>query len=240
MPETVVRPFAISSGFEPVEYIIRLFSTRGFAAYVGEPVSQLEHALQAASLAERAGAKATTIVAALLHDMGHLLHNLPESCAEKGIDDRHELLGASWLSRYFGASVVEPVKMHVATKRYLCSVDPGYLGTLSAASVQSLQLQGGPMRPDEVCEFVLRPYAMEAVQVRLWDDDAKTAGLRTPPLGHFRRYLITALRDAEPSDWDARLPCLLPAGLSAAGQPGVSYEKVGEKPRTAGENRTTR
>src|SRR5262249_43366742 len=110
-----------------VDVITRLFETGGNAAYFGEPVSQTEHALQTAHLAESEGAPDSLVVAALLHDVGHLLDGLPESIADTGIDGRHEAGGSEWLSRHFGPAVVDPVRLHVAAKRYLCAVDPGYL-----------------------------------------------------------------------------------------------------------------
>ncbi len=131
----------------PIEEIVRLFERRGREAYFGEPVSQAEHALQAARLAEIEGAHDALIAAALLHDVGHLLHDLGEDVADRGHDARHEELGSDWLAARFGPEVVEPVRLHVAAKRYLCTVDPAYYDGLSPASKQSLALQGGPARP---------------------------------------------------------------------------------------------
>src|SRR6516225_6317978 len=116
----------------------------------GEPVSQTEHALQTAWAAEQAGAASALIAAALLHDIGHLLHDLPEDCAHHGIDDAHEVRGARWLVQHFGPDVTEPVRLHVPAKRYLCSTDPAYRSQLSEASELSLKLQGGPFTPAEV------------------------------------------------------------------------------------------
>ena len=121
-----------------------LFATRGRALYFGEAVSEAEHALQSAALARADGAGDTLVVAALLHDVGHLLHGLGEDLAERGLDGRHEEVGHAWLSDYFGPAVAEPVRLHVAAKRYLCAVEPAYLTGLSPASRQSLGLQGGP------------------------------------------------------------------------------------------------
>ena len=178
-----------------VEFVVRLFAEKGHAAYIGEPVSQLEHALQAAWLAEQESASPVLVSAALLHDFGHLLHDLPEECAHHGIDDRHEELGSRWLQRHFGPAVVEPIRLHVETKRYLCAVDPEYGLTLSAASVLSLALQGGPMSPEEVLQFRLQPYSTAAIAVRRWDDRAKIPGLATPDLDYFRPHLLSAVRD---------------------------------------------
>jgi phosphonate degradation associated HDIG domain protein len=175
-----------------VERIIGLFRERGDAAYIGEPVSQTEHALQAAWAAEKAGASPALIAAALLHDIGHLLHSLPEDCAEDGIDDEHEKLGARWLAKFFGSAVVEPMRLHVEAKRYLCSTEPGYLERLSEASVLSLRLQGRLFTPEQVRQFEANSFARAAVALRRWDEEAKVAGLTTPDLHHFRPFLEAA------------------------------------------------
>ncbi len=172
-----------------VDEICDLFATKGHAAYIGEPVSQLEHALQSAYHAEKSGASDALIVAALLHDMGHLVHKLPEDCADHGIDDRHEALGQAWLRRYFPAEVTEPVRLHVAAKRYLCATDADYLDQLSPASVQSLELQGGPFAKEEAAEFEANPHYQAAVELRRWDDLAKVPNMEVPALEHYRDKL---------------------------------------------------
>src|SRR5262245_50330016 len=135
-----------------VDTIMELFAVAGKAAYYGEAVSQTEHALQTAHLAVGAGANDELVVAALLHDIGHLLRGLPEDVAQHGIDDTHEEIGAAWLERHFRPAVSVPVRLHVPAKRYLCAVDPCYAGSLSAASQLSLRLQGGPMPRDQAAE----------------------------------------------------------------------------------------
>jgi [1-hydroxy-2-(trimethylamino)ethyl]phosphonate dioxygenase len=174
---------------EVVEEIERLFSERGSSLYGGEDVTQLEHALQAAALAEASGADGATISAALLHDIGHLLHDLPDDAPDVGIDDVHEQLGYDWLKDHFGPAVTEPIRMHVDAKRYLCAVEPEYRDSLSPPSEQSLMLQGGPYNPDQVREFEQRPFFSQAVEVRRWDDLAKVPGLETPDLAHFMSYV---------------------------------------------------
>jgi phosphonate degradation associated HDIG domain protein len=175
-----------------VEGIVRLFRERGQSAYLGEAVSQTEHALQSAWAAQKAGATAALVAAALLHDVGHLLHDLPEDCADAGIDDAHQERGARWLAGHFGAAVVEPIRLHVAAKRFLCATEAGYFERLSEASRVSLRLQGGPFTPEEVAAFRRNPHAEAAVALRRWDEEAKVAGLVTPPLEHFRPYLEEA------------------------------------------------
>jgi [1-hydroxy-2-(trimethylamino)ethyl]phosphonate dioxygenase len=181
-----------------IDQIISLFRQRGDAMYGGEAVTQTEHALQTAHLAERSGSPSTLIAAALLHDFGHLVHDLPEDAADLGMDDAHEALGARWLADHFGLSVTEPGRLHVAAKRYLCAVDEDYLARLSPASVQSLALQGGPMSDAEIRAFEKLPFAADAVKLRRWDDQAKIPGLEVPGLAHYRHHLDST-RSGAPS-----------------------------------------
>jgi phosphonate degradation associated HDIG domain protein len=169
--------------------IVEIFEARGGDAYFGEPVSQLEHALQAAHHAARDAAPDWLVVAALVHDIGHLLHDLPEHVADLGIDARHEDIGHAWLAQHFGPEVTAPVRMHVDAKRYLCATDPAYLSLLSPASVESLQLQGGPFTDAEAYAFEQRPFAREAVRLRRWDDLAKVPGMAVPGLEHYRAMI---------------------------------------------------
>ena len=128
----------------------------------------------------------TLVVAALLHDIGHLLHGLPEHIADKGIDGRHEAVGEAWLTPQAGPAVTEPLRLHVAAKRYLCAVNSDYMTLLSPASIKSLRLQGGPYTDDEVEAFEKNPHYQDAVRLRRWDDQAKVAGLDVPDLAHYR------------------------------------------------------
>jgi phosphonate degradation associated HDIG domain protein len=171
---------------------LQLFHESGGSQYGGENVTQLEHALQAAFFAERHGASANLIAAALLHDVGHLLHTLPDDAPSQGVDDAHEELAARWLADRFAPAVCEPVRMHVLAKRYLCTVEATYYGTLSEPSRLSMQLQGGKMSDEERDEFESSPFAEEAAQLRRWDDAAKVVGLKTPDLEHFAKYLEAA------------------------------------------------
>lgn len=171
--------------FAVVEEVLRLFRERGDSNYGKEAVTQSQHALQAALFAERDGTQPALVVAALLHDVGHLLHDLPEDAPDRGVDDRHEAHGARWLRERFGPDVVEPVALHVAAKRYLCAIDPDYAKQLSPPSMQSLRLQGGPMTPEDVRRFESRGGFRNAVRLRRWDDAAKVVGLATPALEHF-------------------------------------------------------
>lgn len=180
-----------------IDRIFHLFAEKGNGAYFGEAVTETEHALQCAHLAEQSGAESALIAAALLHDVGHLLHGLPENLAERGIDGRHEEAGAAWLERHFGPEVADPVRLHVAAKRYLCAVEQAYLEELSEASRRSLLLQGGLMSPEEVHGFEQQPRFRSAVAVRRWDDRAKVPGLSIPGLEHYRLCLEAVLRTRE-------------------------------------------
>lgn len=175
--------------------IDRLFAERGSGEYHGEAVTQLEHALQCAALAEADGRPPEVVAAALLHDIGHLLHGHGEDHTDRGVNDDHEALGARFLARAFGPAVTEPVRLHVPAKRYLCAARPDYLAGLSPASVRSLELQGGPMTAAERAAFEAEPHHRAAVAVREYDDRAKVPGLTTPPFAHFRTHLERCLRD---------------------------------------------
>ncbi len=178
---------------ECVDEIFALFDGHGNAAYFGEQVSQEEHALQAAHFAAQEGAPESLVVAALLHDIGHLI-DAREDAADRGIDARHEDAGCAWLARHYPLAVTEPVRLHVAAKRYLCSVDPEYLRGLSRASVKSLQLQGGPFTPEEARAFQRLPFGDDAVRLRHWDDRGKIVGLAVPDLAAYREALVRQLK----------------------------------------------
>ena len=148
-------------------------------------INQQQHALQAAWCAEQEARGDALVTAALLHDIGHLVHNLCDNPADAGIDDRHEELGHAWLVNHLGPEVTEPVRLHVAAKRYLCAVEPDYFAKLSPDSVKSLALQGGPMSAAEVRSFEALRHSAEAVQLRRYDEQAKVKGLETPGVAYF-------------------------------------------------------
>jgi phosphonate degradation associated HDIG domain protein len=176
--------------------ILAIYDARGSGAYFGERVSMTEHGLQAAHFAQLSGAPPALVVAALLHDIGHLLEEVPDAIEDWTTDARHEELGARWLARRFAAEISEPVRLHVPAKRYLCATDGSYFAALSSASVHTLKLQGGPMPPDEVGRFESERYFKEAVRVRQWDDQGKVAGLATPPLRAYQAMIMTLARSA--------------------------------------------
>jgi [1-hydroxy-2-(trimethylamino)ethyl]phosphonate dioxygenase len=168
------------------EEILTIYAEQGAGAYLGEPVSVNEHALQSAYFAEAAGASEALVLAALLHDIGHLIEAAPDDIGEWHSDAQHEISGSRWLARRFGPEVSEPVRLHVPAKRYLCATEPSYAKALSPASVITLKLQGGPMSRSETAAFEAEPYWREALLVRRCDDQGKVQGLRTPDFDHYR------------------------------------------------------
>ena len=168
-----------------IEAIAELFAGPGARDYLGEPVTIGIHMRQAGALAEAAGAEQPLVAAALLHDIGHL---------RQESDSRHGDAGAQWLSQWFGPAVTEPVRLHVAAKRYLCASEPGYFQRLSAESVRTLALQGGPMTADQVAAFEALPFARDAVAVRRWDDEAKDPAITPPEFSHFEALLKALAR----------------------------------------------
>ena len=168
-----------------------LFARHGAATYSGEPVTQLEHALQTAQLAEQAGADDELVTAALLHDLGHLLNDQGESPTLRGIDDLHQFFALPFLRGVFGERLLAAIKWHVDAKRYLCATRADYWQQLSDDSKRSLELQGGIFSPEQADAFIAQAYAVDAVALRLWDDQAKAPNRPTPPLAH---YLARAQR----------------------------------------------
>ena len=171
-----------------------LYAERGTRRYGLNSITQLEHALQGAALSVAAGDDDALVVATLLHDIGHMIHRLGESPAARGIDDRHEVLAAKQLAKLFGPEVVEPVRLHVDAKRYLCAAEPDYLDRLSPDSVRSLALQGGPMSPDEMRAFETQPFWREAVRLRRYDEGAKVPGLEVPGFDAYAARIAATLR----------------------------------------------
>lgn len=182
------------NGTDPVAVIAGLFGTEGAGEYLGEAVTQAAHMLQAAALAERDGPGDALVAAALLHDVGHFTGPVSGQQLMEGTDNRHSHAGADWLAKWFGPEVTEPVRLHVAAKRYLCAVEPGYAATLSPASVYTLSVQGGPMRGAELEEFAASPYAQDACRLRRWDDAAKDPDAAVPPFDHFKPLLARLAR----------------------------------------------
>jgi gamma-butyrobetaine dioxygenase len=174
----------------PADAIAELLATAGARDYLGEPVTVLSHLLQSGALAEAAGAAPALVAAALLHDIGHLLEadgtaGLSGAELMSGRDNDHGERGAAWLASWFGPEVTEPVRLHVAAKRYLCGTDPAYYGLLSQASRYTLAVQGGPMTAQEASAFEALPAHRDAIAVRRWDDQAKDPDVHVPGLDHY-------------------------------------------------------
>ncbi|MDM0070160.1 phosphonate degradation HD-domain oxygenase [Variovorax sp. J31P207] len=178
-----------------IEDIVRVFEAKGHEQYDGEPVTQLDHALQSAHLAEQDGAGSALITAALLHDLGHLLHDFGKTPTQQGLDDLHQYRCLPFLRALFGPETLEPIRLHVDAKRFLCAREPGYLETLSADSRRSLVLQGGVFDEVQAQAFAVLPFAEDAVRVRRWDDAAKSAEALVPSLSHFVRHMQVCAAD---------------------------------------------
>jgi len=168
-----------------LEDIELLFARHGSAQYSGEPVTQLEHALQTAYLAEQSEASDELVTACLLHDLGHLLNEQGETPTLRGIDDTHQYFALPFLRGLFPDAVLDAIKLHVDAKRYLCRANEGYRARLSEDSKRSLELQGGVFDADQAAAFLQLPGARDAVLLRQWDDLGKQADCQTPSLAHF-------------------------------------------------------
>lgn len=171
--------------------VVSLLERRGQNQYGMEAINQLEHALQCADLAEKAGETPETVVASLLHDLGHLLAAEREGVQEHSTqhDDLHQYMALPFIRNLFPAAVLEPIRLHVDAKRYLCFIDAAYWGDLSNASKHSLQLQGGVFSQEQAQAFMAQPFAAEAVRLRRYDDLAKVPAKAVPPLAHYNSHL---------------------------------------------------
>jgi predicted HD phosphohydrolase len=176
-----------------IDFILDLFARRGAEAYMGEKVSMAQHMEQSAACAVAGGASDELVIASLLHDIGHFVGDFPIEALENGIDNLHADAGAHFLEPFYPASVTEPIRLHVAAKKYLCAVDENYMSCLSDASINSLRVQGGPMSQPEVEEFESNPHYLAAVDVRKYDDDGKVAGLDIKPVESYRDKLESLL-----------------------------------------------
>lgn len=176
-----------------IDFIFDLFQRRGAEEYMGEAVSMSQHMEQTAACAVADNAADSLVIAALLHDIGHFVGDFAIDALENGIDNLHAEAGAAFLQPFFPPSVTEPIRLHVAAKRYLCAVDDTYFGRLSDASVESLRVQGGPMNGQQTAEFETCPYYQQATKARLYDDDGKVAGLDIKPVTAYRARLESLL-----------------------------------------------
>ncbi|KAJ2744739.1 hypothetical protein GGI20_002708 [Coemansia sp. BCRC 34301] len=193
-----------------VATVFQLLQNATKTSYMGEKVSQLEHALQAAHHAKKDGADEETILAALLHDIGHLCPAKEQCCETRGknwaafhsteatmdvgvVD--HDKVGAEYLRQLgFPKKTCELIESHVLAKRYLSAIDPSYHMDLSSASKQSLKLQGGPFTTAEMRAFEKDPLFKQKVQIRKWEDAAKVPGAKSPALDTYRDMAIRNLK----------------------------------------------
>lgn len=180
-----------------VSFLADIFENRGAEDYLGEQVTMAEHMLQGALLGEHEGATDELIAAALLHDIGHFTSEFGAYSPQDTKDKHHDAAGARVLEPFFPPTVTECVRLHVAAKRYLCTIDPDYAGKLSDASIHTLSLQGGPMSEDEVSDFQSNPYHNEAVRVRLWDDGGKIPGVKTKSFSDYKDMLQRIVDEAD-------------------------------------------
>jgi gamma-butyrobetaine dioxygenase len=170
---------------DPLDRLAELFAGDGAQQYLGEPVTQAGHMLQTARLATLAGASDALVAAALLHDVGHFQGSASGTELMAGRDNHHSETGAAFLAAWFADDVTEPVRLHVAAKRYLCAREPGYHDRLSPASVFTLSVQGGPMTPAQADAFESDPWHVDAITLRRWDEEAKDPEVE---VGGFERY----------------------------------------------------
>ena len=183
----------MSLSLKDIEHLL-LF--RGNSQYGMEAVTQLEHALQCAELAEAHDESPETIAACLLHDLGHLLvaeqAGIQEHDTRK--DDLHQYMALPFLREKLPDAVLEPVRLHVDAKRFLCEQDPAYWEGLSPASRLSLEQQGGVLNAHEARAFSMLPFASEAIRLRRYDDLAKVPGRSDlPTLSRYTSILATWL-----------------------------------------------
>jgi [1-hydroxy-2-(trimethylamino)ethyl]phosphonate dioxygenase len=178
----------------PVDEILGHFAEHGTSHFDEKDVTQLGHALQCAHQAEQAGASAAMITACLLHDVGHLINADARAAIDRGEDAEHEIRALGYLGQWFDDDVLQPIRWHVDAKRYLTATDQDYFATLSEGSVRSLEVQGGPFSKAEVTDFEKLEHHGDAVQLRRWDEMAKSPSAQTPPLEHFRPYVEAAVK----------------------------------------------
>lgn len=177
------------------DIIFQLFAKNGHSDYGSEPVNQLEHALQAAFIAERQFEEDYFVLACLLHDIGHILHEFPDNAPTFGVDDFHENLGNEFLKRLFPLFITEPIRLHVEAKRYLCGKNSEYFEILSEASKTSLNLQGGKMNSSEISKFEKNPFFIDAIKLRLIDDKAKIKGLKTKKIDDYLPLFLKYIKN---------------------------------------------
>ena len=160
--------------------------------YIGERVTISEHMIQTAMLAEKKNSSKALICSCLLHDYGHFIINEPDLLVSQSQDGKHEDLGFKFLKNYFVQEVVEPIKLHVLAKKYLCR-EKSYYDLLSEASKTSLKFQGGIMTDEETKKFTSFEFHKDAIKVRKFDDVAKLPNIKIKSISDYRDLLISQL-----------------------------------------------
>ncbi|MGC2412226.1 MAG: HD domain-containing protein [Stellaceae bacterium] len=179
----------------PIEMLFELLRREGKTHYGESAVTQFEHAIQCATLAEQDRASPALITAALFHDIGHLVNPGDRAATLRSRDGEHEITGAEHLGQWFGVDVTLPVRLHVPAKRYLSAVDPAYTANLSSRSALSLEWQGGPFSSEQVRRFAAAAGAADAIRLRRWDDGAKRQGAPIRELESFQPYVVASLHN---------------------------------------------
>ena len=174
-----------------IDKIINKYQTNN-SLYIGEKVTITEHMIQTAMLAEQNHSSKSLICACLLHDYGHFIIEDPDQLVSKSLDGKHENIAFNFLKNYFKPEDVEPIKLHVQAKRYLCRNKP-YWNILSEASKVSLKLQGGSMSDDEAKKFVSLKFHDDAIMLRKYDDDGKIPNIKTKKIEDYRDLIISQL-----------------------------------------------
>jgi len=174
-----------------VDEIINKYQNNN-SLYIGEKVTMTEHMIQTAMLAEENRSPASLICACLLHDYGHFIIEDPDHLVSKSLDGKHEDIGFNFLKNYFKPEVVEPIKLHVQAKRYLCR-EKSYWNTLSEASKVSLKLQGGAMNDKEAKKFISFKFYDKAILLRIYDDEGKIPNTRMKKIEEYRNLIKSQL-----------------------------------------------
>lgn len=168
-----------------LDEIGKLYRDGGHLPYGGTGVTHLQHALQTATLAQAAGAAPPLVVAALLHDLGHIIMLHSALQGVDGTDCKHQYFVLPFLRDLFGADVLEPIRLHVEAKRYLCFVEPSYTLDWPLAAQAWLAQEGGGFDALQASEFAAIPWASDAIKLRRWDDAARVEHIHTPDLRYF-------------------------------------------------------
>ena len=174
-----------------IDKIINKYQTNN-SLYIGEKVTITEHMVQTAMLAEQNRLSESLICACLLHDYGHFIIEDPDQLVSKSVDGKHENIAFNFLKNYFKPEVIEPIKLHVQAKRYLCR-NKSYWNILSEASKVSLKLQGGIMSDNEAKKFVSLKFHDDAILLRKYDDEGKIPNIKMNKIEDYRNLINSQL-----------------------------------------------